>query len=262
MLHEALKRAGHVVPASEITVMTRRTPRPMRPVVYGIVLSVVIVLAAGGALVLYRQEPSYAGSPAERGTATRHAVDASTEPAPTATTATETAATGPVPSLPPNVSPPVEATPPSPAPAVAERTEPPPPAPVAETPPPPAAPVAAAPSPAPPSPATPSLATPGPAPAEPSPDVRLLLARGDSLLRTGDLAAARLFYQRAAEQGHGAGALGVAKTYDPLFLEQAGFRHLRGDAAAATSWYRKAEAAGDADAPQRLARLLAGAPAR
>jgi TPR repeat protein len=92
-------------------------------------------------------------------------------------------------------------------------------------------------------------------PTDPSPEVKLLLARGDSLLRTGDFAAARLFYQRAAEQGHGAGALGVAKTYDPVFLAEAGYRTARGDPAAAARWYAQAAAAGEADATARLARL-------
>ena len=96
----------------------------------------------------------------------------------------------------------------------------------------------------------------------PSPDTRLLLARGDSLLRTGDFTAARLFYQRAAEQGLGAGALGVAKTYDPVFLTEAGYRTARGDPAAAERWYRRAEAAGETDAAVRLDRLRSTAPAQ
>ncbi len=179
MLHEALKRAGHVVPASEIIIRTRRPPRPMRPVVYAIVLGAVSLVSAGGALVLYHQEPSYAEPTA--GAPRAMAADATTDSPP-----------------PTPVSQPISSAIPTPADA------------------PPAEAI--------------TFGAPTPvaiAPAEPSPEVRLLLARGDSLLRTGDFTAARLFYQRAAEQGHGAGALGVAKTYDPVFLAEAGYRTAR-----------------------------------
>jgi hypothetical protein len=88
------------------------------------------------------------------------------------------------------------------------------------------------------------------------PDIVILLQRGDALLATGDVAAARLFYERAAERGDAAGAIGIAKTYDPLFLAQAGFRTVRSDVAQATTWYRRALAAGNADAAPRLERLL------
>lgn len=96
----------------------------------------------------------------------------------------------------------------------------------------------------------------------PAPDIAILLQRGDALLATGDVAAARLFYGRAAEHGDAAGALGVARTYDPLFLAQAGYRTARGDAAQATTWYRRAIAAGSADAAAPLERLLGPTIAR
>lgn len=96
-------------------------------------------------------------------------------------------------------------------------------------------------------------AVPPPAP----PDIAVLLQRGDALLATGDVASARLFYGRAAEHGDAAGALGVAKTYDPLFLAEAGFRTARGDPQQATAWYRRARDAGRSEAAPRLERLLA-----
>jgi hypothetical protein len=98
-----------------------------------------------------------------------------------------------------------------------------------------------------------------PVAAAPVGDVAILLQRGEALLTTGDVAAARLFFGRAAERGDAAGAIGLAKTYDPLFLAQAGFRTTRGDAAQAAAWYRRALAAGHADAAARLDRLLAAA---
>lgn len=82
-----------------------------------------------------------------------------------------------------------------------------------------------------------------------------LMKRGDDFLRTGDIVAARLSYERAAAAGASAAATGVAKTYDPLFLAQAGVRGLRGDPARAALWYGRAAAAGDRQAQQRLRAL-------
>jgi len=98
-----------------------------------------------------------------------------------------------------------------------------------------------------------------PAP-NPNPEADALLARGDSLLATGDVAAARLFYQRAAEQGSAAAATAVGQTYDPAVLELLRVRGVRGDAQIAAEWYRKAIAAGDHQAEIRLKRLLARRP--
>jgi hypothetical protein len=90
--------------------------------------------------------------------------------------------------------------------------------------------------------------------------VGALMARGDALLATGDIAAARLFYQRAAEQGLAAAATALGQTFDPLYLEQAHVRGIHGEPAIAAEWYRKASAAGDRIGQARLARLLARFP--
>src|SRR5216683_2723137 len=84
-----------------------------------------------------------------------------------------------------------------------------------------------------------------------------LMARADQLLATGDIVAARGFYERAAEQGEAPAMTAVGKTFDPLFLEQVRVRGSRGDAGKAADWYRRAGAAGDAEAEQRLKRLIA-----
>jgi hypothetical protein len=94
----------------------------------------------------------------------------------------------------------------------------------------------------------------------PPEDVGALIQRGDALLATGDIVAARAAYERAAAGGNRSAAMGVAKTYDPNFLAQAGVRGLRGDPARAALWYAKAAAAGDRDAQQRLRRLRAQYP--
>jgi hypothetical protein len=90
-----------------------------------------------------------------------------------------------------------------------------------------------------------------------SAELQLLLERADRSLEFGDISAARLFYERAAEVGSGAGAAGVGKTYDPLFLTQLGARGLRGDAVLASWWYQKASNAGDQEAAMRLNALTA-----
>lgn len=123
---------------------------------------------------------------------------------------------------------------------------------------------------APPAPAAPADAAPAdnPVASEPSPEVAKarpeeiaeLIERGNQLLDTGDIAAARVFYERAAEQGSGLAAMDVGKTYDPLFLEQLHARGFRGDVARAIEWYRKAIVAGEPQAEPRLNRLTAKRP--
>jgi type II secretory pathway predicted ATPase ExeA len=113
------------------------------------------------------------------------------------------------------------------------------------------------------------LAAPVPAPAAVAPfpaavsrpaataiPAAILLTRGDQLLRTGDLVAARLFYERGAEQGHGPSATALARTYDPLVLKEQAVRGARGDREAALSWYRRALELGDTAASARLEALL------
>src|ERR1041384_6545198 len=70
-------------------------------------------------------------------------------------------------------------------------------------------------------------------PASPAPsatEIAALLARGDALIAKGDLASARLFYERAAEAGDGPAALRLGESYAPAFLAQAHLSGVRGDA--------------------------------
>src|ERR1043166_139234 len=72
-------------------------------------------------------------------------------------------------------------------------------------------------------------------PASPAPsasEIATLLARGDALIAKGDLASARLFYERAAEASDGQAALRLGESYDPAFLAQAHLSGVRGDAVA------------------------------
>jgi hypothetical protein len=68
--------------------------------------------------------------------------------------------------------------------------------------------------------------------------VAALTARGDDLLRVGDIASARLYYERAAEAGSEEAAFRMAATFDPAFLSQIGARTMAGDPAKALYWYR------------------------
>lgn len=102
--------------------------------------------------------------------------------------------------------------------------------------------------PPPPSSTSPGLQPPRlggtPAPLSPS-TVALLLRQGNERLALGDISAARRLFERAAAAGSAAGARGVARTYDPSVLGQAG---MLADPAAAAAWQRVAAALGEAEA--------------
>jgi hypothetical protein len=70
-----------------------------------------------------------------------------------------------------------------------------------------------------------------------------LLERGDRLFGTGDVASARLFYERAADAGNGQAALRLGETYDPAFLQRAQLRVV-GDRGLALFWYGRARELG------------------
>jgi len=71
-------------------------------------------------------------------------------------------------------------------------------------------------------------------------EIAELLARGDSFVVIGDIASARVFYERAASAGDGRAALRMGTTFDPAFLRRAGLPRTFGDPALARSWYRRA----------------------
>jgi hypothetical protein len=79
-----------------------------------------------------------------------------------------------------------------------------------------------------------------------------LVPAGIGLMRTGDIATARLYFERAAEAGNAHAALLVGETYDGRLLSKLGVRGMRGDPQEAASWYRRARDLGDADAAERL----------
>ena len=90
--------------------------------------------------------------------------------------------------------------------------------------------------------------TPPAGPVLSAPEIAALVARGDALFGRGDLAAARLFYERAANAGDGQAAVRLGETFDPVFLDHAHLAGQRGDFKTALSWYRRARDLGTADA--------------
>jgi hypothetical protein len=111
--------------------------------------------------------------------------------------------------------------------------------------------------------AAPAAATPA-APAPPAaPPARKLdadelatiLNRAKGLLAAGDIPAARLLLERAADAQEPSAALMLAQTYDPDVLGAQDSRSITPDPAMARAWYQKAAQFGSPDAQQRLAQM-------
>lgn len=123
--------------------------------------------------------------------------------------------------------------------------------------------ISAAPTSKQPEPSTEGYAPPpaaGPASAGvPAEEVAALRARGDLLLRGGDITSARLFYERAADAGDANAALQLGETYDQAFLALARTRFIGAwaNAAVAAYWYERAHELGAPGADILLAAIAA-----
>jgi hypothetical protein len=82
-----------------------------------------------------------------------------------------------------------------------------------------------------------------------------LVARGQSALGYGNVAAARQFFLRAAEANFARGALLLAATYDPQELDRLGVLGVQPNPHLARIWYDRARLLGEPEADERLARL-------
>jgi hypothetical protein len=82
-------------------------------------------------------------------------------------------------------------------------------------------------------------------------EVAKLRARASVLLGQGDIGAARVVLERAADKGSAQAAFELAETYDPLILPRWRTYGTRGDAAKARDLYAKAETGGIKEAKQR-----------
>ncbi len=81
-----------------------------------------------------------------------------------------------------------------------------------------------------------------------------LQARGELLLDTGEVEAARTLLRTAAEAGSVAAALRLAETYDPAEMQRFGMGERTADVGQAVRWYEHAQALGS---PVAAARLIA-----
>ncbi len=90
-----------------------------------------------------------------------------------------------------------------------------------------------------------------------SPTVTALIARGNWLLQSGDVPAARAVFENAALDGSASAVTALAKSNDPGYLAEIGAHGVVADAMVAISLYRRAAALGDREAADRLSRLQA-----
>jgi hypothetical protein len=86
-------------------------------------------------------------------------------------------------------------------------------------------------------------------------ELATLMQRAKSFLTSGDIPAARLLLERAADAQEPEAALMLAQTYDPDVLGTRDVRNIIAEPAKARAWYQKAAQLGSADAQRRLAQL-------
>lgn len=93
-----------------------------------------------------------------------------------------------------------------------------------------------------------------PAPAAPVDEAAIAkqIAKAREFLGIGQVGAARLVLQRAADSGSAEAALLLGDTYDPVRLFQLGARGLVGDMEKATFWYGRADELGSPEAKARI----------
>jgi TPR repeat protein len=83
-----------------------------------------------------------------------------------------------------------------------------------------------------------------------------LMERGRDLLKSGDIASARLLFQRLADAGIADAALALAATYDPRYLAQHNLIGAVGDETKAHDWYKRASELGSIEAVHILAEQM------
>ena len=75
-------------------------------------------------------------------------------------------------------------------------------------------------------------------------EIAMMVERGRLLFEAGDLAAARLFFRRAANAGDASAAIAMGATYDPDVLTQRFIRGIEADPLVAQKWYERARGMG------------------
>jgi hypothetical protein len=87
-----------------------------------------------------------------------------------------------------------------------------------------------------------------------NPENAVLIEKGWGLVKSGDVASARLLFQRLANADIADAALALAATYDPQYLAQHSLIGVVGDETKARSWYQRASELGSPEAGRILAR--------
>jgi hypothetical protein len=90
-----------------------------------------------------------------------------------------------------------------------------------------------------------------------NPEDAVLMERGRDLLKSGDVASARLVFNSLANAGIADAALALATTYDPRYLAQHNLIGVAGDETKAHDWYQRASELGSIEASRILARINA-----
>jgi hypothetical protein len=88
-----------------------------------------------------------------------------------------------------------------------------------------------------------------------SDEIEQLTHRAEAFLAQGDITAARLLLERAAEAHDPRAALTLGSTYDPNVLRSMGVVGIRPDTAQAHAWYERALEFGSGEAHKRLTAL-------
>jgi TPR repeat protein len=83
-------------------------------------------------------------------------------------------------------------------------------------------------------------------------EIASLRRRGEDFIAHGDVTAARLMLQRAAEAADARAAFALAATYDPIVLGDRRVQGVTPDPVMAKAWYERARAFGSPEAPRRL----------
>jgi len=87
-------------------------------------------------------------------------------------------------------------------------------------------------------------------------DIELMIKSGMEFMSNGNIGAARMMFQPAAEAGDAVAAFALAETYDPSVLKRLGAKGgITSDVTLANTWYEKAGALGSTLARERLERL-------
>jgi hypothetical protein len=100
-----------------------------------------------------------------------------------------------------------------------------------------------------------AMERPAAAEARDSPEAERLIARANVLLGQGNISAARIVLEHAAETGSAQASFILAETYDPVILSRWGTYGTRGEATKAREHYAKAHAGGIQEANDRLSAL-------